>query len=132
MFAVASLKKCARQHRDRLRQGDRRQGGRQLCRLVGARQADRAGCVGRRVHLADLQWMDSANEHKLGKADTRFNPLGNRLVLIAPKDSKLDKVAVSDAFALAKRAGDGRIAVADVKAVPAGRQSKAVLDREVI
>ena len=41
---------------------------------------------------ADLQWMDYAAEHKLIKPDTRVNLLGNRLVLIAPKDSKLDKV----------------------------------------
>ena len=41
---------------------------------------------------ADLQWMDYAAEHKLIKPDTRVNLLGNRLVLIAPKDSKLDNV----------------------------------------
>src|SRR5262245_27329455 len=31
---------------------------------------------------ADLQWMDHAVEKKLVKADTRFNLLGNKLVLI--------------------------------------------------
>ena len=41
---------------------------------------------------ADLQWMDYAAEHKLIKPDSRVNLLGNRLVLIAPKDSKLDNV----------------------------------------
>ena len=35
---------------------------------------------------ADLAWMDYASEHKLIKPDTRFNLLGNRLVLIAPKE----------------------------------------------
>ena len=37
---------------------------------------------------ADLKWMDYVSEHKLIKPDTRFNLLGNRLVLIAPKTSK--------------------------------------------
>jgi molybdate transport system substrate-binding protein len=77
---------------------------------------------------ADLRWMDYAIEHRLVRPDTRVNLLGNRLVLIAPKDSKLDKVAIAKGFDIAKLAGDGRIAVADVKAVPAGRYAKAALE----
>ena len=41
---------------------------------------------------ADLDWMDYRREKKLIKDDTRVNLLGNRLVLIAPKDSKIDDV----------------------------------------
>jgi molybdate transport system substrate-binding protein len=78
---------------------------------------------------ADLRWMDYANEHKLIKPDTRVNLLGNKLVLIAPKDSRLDHVAIGDGFDIAKLAGDGRIAVADVKAVPAGLYAKAALEK---
>ncbi len=37
---------------------------------------------------ADLDWMDYVAEHKLIKPDTRFNLLGNKLVLIAPADSR--------------------------------------------
>ncbi len=77
---------------------------------------------------ADLRWMDYATEHKLIKPDTRVNLLGNRLVLIAPADSKFDKVAIAKGFDIAKLAGDGRIAVADVKAVPAGLYAKAALE----
>ena len=77
---------------------------------------------------ADLKWMDYVAEHRLIKPDTRLNLLGNRLVLIAPKDSKLDAVAIGKGFDLAKLAGDGRIAVADVKAVPAGLYAKAALE----
>jgi molybdate transport system substrate-binding protein len=77
---------------------------------------------------ADLRWMDYAAEHKLIKQDTRVNLLGNKLVLIAPKDSKLDKVEIAKGFDIAKLAGDGRIAVADVKAVPAGLYAKAALE----
>jgi molybdate transport system substrate-binding protein len=78
---------------------------------------------------ADLQWMDYASEHKLIKPDTRFNLLGNRLVLIAPKVSKVDKVEIGQGFDLAKLVGDGRIAVANVKTVPAGRYAKAALEK---
>jgi molybdate transport system substrate-binding protein len=77
---------------------------------------------------ADLRWMDYVSEHKLVKSDTRLNLLGNKLVLIAPKDSKLDKVTIAKGFDIAKLVGDGRIAVADVKAVPAGLYAKAALE----
>lgn len=77
---------------------------------------------------ADLQWMDYVAQKNLIKPDSRYNLLGNRLVLIAPKDSKLDKVTIAKPFDLAKLAGNGRIAVADVKAVPAGRYAKAALE----
>ena len=78
---------------------------------------------------ADLRWMDYVAGKKLIKADTRVNLLGNRLVLIAPKDSKLDHVAIGQGFDIAKLAGDGHIAVADVKAVPAGLYAKAALEK---
>ena len=41
---------------------------------------------------ADLDWMDYGSQKKLIKDDTRINLLGNRLVLIAPKDSKIGDV----------------------------------------
>src|SRR5262245_60988776 len=43
---------------------------------------------------ADLDWMDYGAQHKLIKDDTRVNLLGNRLVLIAPKDSKIGNVTI--------------------------------------
>jgi len=66
---------------------------------------------------ADLRWMDYAADHNLIKPDTRVNLLGNRLVLITPTSSKLDKVEIKKGFDIARFAGDGRIAVADVKAL---------------
>jgi molybdate transport system substrate-binding protein len=77
---------------------------------------------------ADLKWMDYVADKKLIKPDTRFNLLGNKLVLIAGKDSKISQVKISHGFDIAKLAGDGRIAVADVKAVPAGLYAKAALE----
>jgi len=76
---------------------------------------------------ADLKWMDYLAERKLIDPTTRVNLLGNKLVLIAAKDSKLDHVTIGKGFDIAKLAGDGRIAVADVKAVPAGLYAKAAL-----
>jgi molybdate transport system substrate-binding protein len=78
---------------------------------------------------ADLEWMDYVAGKKLIKDDTRVNLLGNKLVLIAPKDSKLTEVTIGPGFDIAKLAGDGRIAVADVRAVPAGKYAKAALEK---
>ena len=78
---------------------------------------------------ADLEWMDYGTQHKVIKEDTRFNLLGNRLVLIAPKDSKIAGVAIGPGFDLAKLAGDGRIATGDVRAVPVGKYAQAALEK---
>ena len=76
---------------------------------------------------ANVKWMDFLAGKKLVAAGTRVDLLGNSLVLIAPKDSKLDHVKIEKGFDIAKLAGDGRIAVADTKAVPAGLYAKAAL-----
>jgi molybdate transport system substrate-binding protein len=78
---------------------------------------------------ADLKWMDYGAQNKLIKVDTRANLLGNTLVLIAPKDSKIDHVTIAPGFDLAKLAGDGRIATGDVKAVPVGIYAQAALEK---
>ncbi len=78
---------------------------------------------------ADTAWMDYSTEKKAINASTRVNLLGNSIVLIAPKDSKLDKVTIGQGFDLAKLAGDGRIATGDVKAVPVGKYAKAALEK---
>lgn len=78
---------------------------------------------------ADLNWMDYVAGKNLIQTGTRYNLLGNKLVLIAGKDSKLSTVQIGPGFDLAKLAGDGRIAVADVKAVPAGLYAKAALEK---
>jgi molybdate transport system substrate-binding protein len=78
---------------------------------------------------ADLDWMDYASQKKVIKDETRINLLGNRLVLIAPKDSKLVNVTIEPGFNLAQLAGDGRIAIGDVRVVPAGKYAKAALEK---
>ena len=78
---------------------------------------------------ADLEWMDYGAQKKLIKDDTRVNLLGNKLVLIAPKDSKIPDVKIGPGFDLAKLAGDGRIATGDVRAVPVGKYAKQALQK---
>src|SRR5580700_6077564 len=78
---------------------------------------------------ADTDWMDYAAARKNINEATRVNLLGNSIVLIAPKDSKIDDVAIGPGFDLAKLAGDGKIATGDVKAVPVGKYAKAALEK---
>lgn len=76
---------------------------------------------------ADVKWMDYGVEKKLMRDATRVNLLGNRLALIAPRDSKTRDVTIAKGFDIGSLAGDGHIVTADVNAVPAGRYAKAAL-----
>jgi molybdate transport system substrate-binding protein len=76
---------------------------------------------------ADLAWMDYLAEKDLIKADTRADLLGNHLVLVAPKDSTAQTDIVPN-FDLSKMLGEGRLATADTRAVPAGKYAKAALE----
>jgi len=78
---------------------------------------------------ADLDWMDYGSRKKVIKDDTRVNLLGNKIVLIAPKDAKIDRVTIGQGFDLAKLAGDGRVTTGDVKSVPVGKYAKAALEK---
>jgi molybdate transport system substrate-binding protein len=78
---------------------------------------------------ADTDWMDYAAAKKNINEPTRVNLLGNSMVLIAPKDSKIDNVAIGPGFDLATLVGDGKIATADVKSVPVGKYAKASLEK---
>ncbi len=78
---------------------------------------------------ADQEWMD----YSVGKKDindaTRVNLLGNSIVLIAGKESKLTDAAIGQGFDLAKLAGNDKIATGDVKSVPVGKYAKAALEK---
>lgn len=78
---------------------------------------------------ADTDWMDYAISKKNVSESSRINLLGNSIVLIAPKDSKIDNVSIGRGSDLAKFAGDGRIATGDVKSVPVGKYAKAALEK---
>jgi molybdate transport system substrate-binding protein len=78
---------------------------------------------------ADADWMDYAIGRKNIDEATRVNLLGNRIVLIAPSDSKVGKVAIAPGIDLAALAQSGRIVTGDVNAVPVGKYAKAALEK---
>jgi len=80
---------------------------------------------------ADLAWMDYLQARGLIDAASRHDLLGNALVLIAPAASPARALSLADgdAGAFLERLGeDGRIAVALVDAVPAGRYARAAFE----
>lgn len=76
---------------------------------------------------ADLAWMQYLSEKKLTKPDTEVQLLGNRIVLVAPADSEVE-ATIAPGFDLAGLLKGGKLAMADVSAVPAGKYGKAALE----
>lgn len=77
---------------------------------------------------ADEEWMDYVEARKRIVPGTRASFLHNRLVLIAPAASTI-RLAIAPRFPLARALGDGRLAMADPAAVPAGKYGKAALEK---
>lgn len=77
---------------------------------------------------ADLAWMDYVTEKSLIQPDTRSNLLGNRILLVAPKD-KAEPVEIKEGFDLSGLVGDGKLAMGEVNSVPAGKYGKAALEK---
>lgn len=77
---------------------------------------------------ADLDWMDYLARKNLIKPDTHVDLLGNQLVLVAPRDSTA-KVEIGPKLDLSAALGDGRLAIANVDSVPAGKYGKAALQK---
>ena len=75
---------------------------------------------------ADTDWMDYLDRRGLIDHASRIDLLGNTLVLIAPKASRV-KLAIRPHFDLARALGGGRLALADPASVPAGKYAKAAL-----
>ncbi len=76
---------------------------------------------------ADLAWMTYLTDKNLVATGSAINLLGNEIVLIAPQDSKLE-TKIETNFPLAELLNGGKLAMADVKAVPAGKYGKAALE----
>lgn len=76
---------------------------------------------------ADLDWMQYLSDKNLIKADTETRLLGNSIVLVAPADSTAS-TEIAPNFDLAGLLGDGRLAMANVDSVPAGKYGKASLE----
>lgn len=76
---------------------------------------------------ADEDWMNYLAERKLIKPETRSDLVGNRLVLISSKGTDLH-VNIAPGFPLVSLLGQGRLAMADTDAVPAGKYGRAALE----
>jgi molybdate transport system substrate-binding protein len=87
-----------------------------------------AGAPAQMFISADVPWMDYVAKKNLIKPETRSDLLGNRIVLVAPKD-KAKAVDIKPGFDLAAVLGGGRLALANVESVPAGRYGKASLEK---
>ncbi|HEY4264613.1 MAG TPA: molybdate ABC transporter substrate-binding protein [Micropepsaceae bacterium] len=75
---------------------------------------------------ADSESMDYLDRKNLIARTTRTNLLANSLVLIAPAGSKTT-LRIAPGFKLADALMGGRLALADIASVPAGRYGKAAL-----
>jgi molybdate transport system substrate-binding protein len=75
---------------------------------------------------ADKESMDYLDRKNLIAKATRTNLLANRLVLVAPADSRIS-LSIVPRFRLAEALQGGRLALATVDSVPAGRYGKAAL-----
>ena len=77
---------------------------------------------------ADLDWMDYVQARNLVRTGSRFDLLGNRIVLIVPRDSAVTSLPITGED-LSRVLAGGRLATANVEAVPAGKYGKAALER---
>ena len=76
---------------------------------------------------ADRDWMNYLQKQRLLVPGTRRDLLGNQLVLIAPRDSKI-KLAIGPGMPLMQALGGGRLALGDPYHVPAGMYARAALE----
>jgi molybdate transport system substrate-binding protein len=77
---------------------------------------------------ADLDWMDYLAKRNLIQPQTRVDLLGNRLVIVAPKDAALTELKL-DPASFEAALGGGRIATGAVESVPVGRYAKLALQK---
>jgi molybdate transport system substrate-binding protein len=76
---------------------------------------------------ADLEWMDYVQQRNLIDTASQRNVLGNRLVLVAPADSKIE-LKIKPGFKVVAALGEtGRLATGDPDSVPVGKYARAAL-----
>lgn len=79
---------------------------------------------------ADLKWMDYLDEKHLIVKESRFDLLGNKIVLIVPSDSSVKQIEVAQGVPLSDILGkEGRLAIGDPEHVPAGIYGKKALEK---
>lgn len=126
VFAAASLKNAL----DAVAAAWRKETGKQATISYAAsstlaKQIENAAPAGLFIS-ADEDWMDYLQQRKLIDTGSRIDLLGNKLVLVAPKDSQAT-TTIAPGFPLAALLGGGKLAMADPNAVPAGKYGKAAL-----
>ncbi len=77
---------------------------------------------------ADEDWMNYVAGKGLIKPESRSDLLGNKLVLIAPKDRAVS-LDLKPGAGLAAALAGGRLAMGNVDSVPAGKYGKAALEK---
>ena len=77
---------------------------------------------------ADLTWMKYLTDKNLVAKGSDVELLGNEIVLVAAKDSKID-LKIESGFNLVDAIGSGKLAMANVDSVPAGKYGKAALEK---
>jgi molybdate transport system substrate-binding protein len=77
---------------------------------------------------ADIEWMDYLQSRQLIRMPTRHDVVANRLVLVAPADSKI-VVKIGPYFPLAATLGAGRLTTGDPDSVPVGRYAREALTK---
>jgi molybdate transport system substrate-binding protein len=77
---------------------------------------------------ADEEWMNYVAAKRLILPHSRVSFLTNRMVLVAPTASRV-RLVVAPNFPLARALGNGRLAMADPAAVPAGKYGQQALTR---
>jgi molybdate transport system substrate-binding protein len=78
---------------------------------------------------ADLDWMNYLAQKRLIQTDTRVNLLGNKLVVIASRDSPIFDLKLDAPSILSALGADGRLATGEVKSVPVGKYAKAAMEK---
>ena len=126
VFAAASLKEAMDAQAQRFEQST----GVRVVVSYGASNAlarqIEAGAPADLFISADLDWMDYLERRHLIEPGSRIDLLRNALVLIEPSSAST-KLSIGPGFALAAALGDGRLAMANPDAVPAGKYGRSAL-----
>ncbi|GJD52804.1 Molybdate-binding protein ModA [Methylobacterium crusticola] len=77
---------------------------------------------------ADLEWMDYLAARGLIRPETRVNLLGNRLVVVAPREARVGELAFTAEWFARALGPDGRLATGEVSTVPVGKYARAAFE----
>lgn len=126
VFAAASLKNALDEVSAAWKAGTGRETSNTFAASSALAKQIEAGAPADVFISADLDWMTYLDDRRLITEGSVVKLLGNDLVLIAPAGSTAS-ITIRPGFDLAGLLAGGRLAICDVKAVPAGKYAKAAL-----